>query len=131
MADKKNPLKFFNDEYDNRVRKFQNERFDNTSGNVPPPTNRQMLEMINNNPGQYRRDRNPDVAKIYTDLNIPLTGSMSRADSLQMAEIESSLFNDTSGTQAKKLAKGCGNGKNSNCSPAPKRKGGVIKYKKK
>lgn len=31
MADKKNPLKFFNDEYDNRVRKFQNTTLKNSN----------------------------------------------------------------------------------------------------
>ena len=128
MVNKKDPLKFFNDEYDNRVRKFQNARVDNTSGEVPPPSNSKMLELINKNPENYRRNRTADIEKIYTDLGIPTEGSMSRADSVQMASIESSLFNDKSGTQAAKMAKGCG--KNSKC-PPKQGKGGVIKSKKK
>jgi hypothetical protein len=72
-----------------------------------PKSNTKMLEIINQDPSQYKRDRTPDVKKIYTDRNIPLTGPMSSSDSLRMADIETGIWNDTSGRKASTMAIGC------------------------
>lgn len=92
-----------------------------TGGTSAPKSNSKMLETINKNPAQYKRDRTPDVKKIYTDRNIPLTGSMSSSDSLRMADIETGLWNDTTGRKASSMAVGC----------KKQKIGGTVKSKKK
>jgi hypothetical protein len=92
-----------------------------TGGTMSPKSNALMLDLINKNPAQYKRDRTPDVKKIYTDRNIPLTGPMTPSDSSTMADVETNIWNDVSGAKARRLAIGC----------KKQKTGGSIKTKKK
>jgi hypothetical protein len=112
---KSNPLKAFNDNKSLAVKKMGGAQASfkkslskvQTGGTGSPKSTTKMLEVINQNPSQYKRDRTPDVKKIYTDRNIPLTGPMSSSDSLKMGDIETGLWNDTSGRKASTMAIGC------------------------